>query len=132
MIKISAICRTTDVCVPISRLAEAIAGAQQDIAQSGLIAPIVGHVGDGNFHVVILTTPDDPAQVHASEELGRRIVERALALDGTCTGEHGIGIGKREFLLAEHGEGVAVMQSLKAALDPLNLMNPGKIFALPG
>ena len=123
---------STDVCVPISRLAEAIAGAQQDIAQSGLIAPIVGHVGDGNFHVVILTTPDDPAQVHASEELGRRIVERALALDGTCTGEHGIGIGKREFLLAEHGEGVAVMQSLKAALDPLNLMNPGKIFALPG
>ncbi len=123
---------STDVCVPISRLAEAIAGAQQDIAQSGLIAPIVGHVGDGNFHVVILTTPDGPAQVHASEELGRRIVERALALDGTCTGEHGIGIGKREFLLAEHGEGVAVMQSLKAALDPLNLMNPGKIFALPG
>jgi len=121
---------STDVCVPISRLAEAIAGTQQDIAQSGLIAPIVGHVGDGNFHVVILTTPDDPAQVHASEELGRRIVERALALDGTCTGEHGIGIGKRDFLLAEHGEGVAVMQSLKAALDPLNLMNPGKIFAV--
>ena len=121
---------STDVCVPISRLAEAIAGTQQDIAQSGLIAPIVGHVGDGNFHVVILTTPDDPAQVHASEELGRRIVERALALDGTCTGEHGIGIGKRDFLLAEHGEGVAVMQSLKAALDPLNMMNPGKIFAV--
>ena len=121
---------STDVCVPISRLAEAIAGTQEDIAASGLIAPIVGHVGDGNFHVVILTTPGDPAQVHASEELGRRIVERALALDGTCTGEHGIGIGKQDFLLAEHGEGVTVMKSLKAALDPLNLMNPGKIFAL--
>jgi len=122
---------STDVCVPISRLAEAIAGTQQDIAASGLIAPIVGHVGDGNFHVVILTTPDDPAQVRAAEALGQRIVERALALDGTCTGEHGIGIGKREFLLAEHGEGVAVMRSLKATLDPLKLMNPGKIFTLP-
>ena len=122
---------STDVCVPISRLAEAIAGTQQDIAASGLIAPIVGHVGDGNFHVVILTTPDDPVQVRAAEALGQRIVERALALDGTCTGEHGIGIGKREFLLAEHGEGVAVMRSLKATLDPLKLMNPGKIFTLP-
>jgi len=90
---------------------------------------VVGHVGDGNFHVVILTTPDDPAQVHAAEALGRRIVECALALDGTCSGEHGIGIGKRDFLLAEHGEGVAVMAALKAALDPLNLMNPGKVLA---
>lgn len=118
---------STDVCVPISRLAEAIAGAQAAIAESGLTAPVVGHVGDGNFHVVILTTPDDPAQVHAAEELGRRIVECALALDGTCTGEHGIGIGKCDFLVAEHGEGVAVMATLKAALDPLNLMNPGKV-----
>ena len=121
---------STDVCVPISRLADAIAGAQAAIAESGLIAPVVGHVGDGNFHVVILTTPDDPAQVHAAEALGRRIVECALALDGTCSGEHGIGIGKRDFLLAEHGEGVAVMSALKAALDPLDLMNPGKV--LPG
>ena len=118
---------STDVCVPISRLAEAIAGTQEEIAATGLIAPIVGHVGDGNFHVVILTEPDNPDQVHAAEALGRRIVERALALDGTCTGEHGIGIGKKDFLLAEHGEGVAVMASLKAALDPLGLMNPGKV-----
>ena len=118
---------STDVCVPISRLAEAIAGTQEEIAATGLIAPIVGHVGDGNFHVVILTEPDNPDQVHAAEALGRRIVERALALDGTCTGEHGIGIGKKDFLLAEHGEGVAVMASLKAALDPLGMMHPGKV-----
>lgn len=118
---------TTDVCVPISRLAEAIAGTQQDIADSGLVAPVVGHVGDGNFHVLILTDPDNADQVARAEALGRRIVERALALDGTCTGEHGIGLGKRDFLVAEHGEGVAVMASLKAALDPLMLMNPGKI-----
>ncbi len=118
---------STDVCVPISRLAEAIAGTQEEIAATGMIAPIVGHVGDGNFHVVILTEPDNPNQVHAAEALGRRIVERALLLDGTCTGEHGIGIGKKDFLLAEHGEGVAVMASLKAALDPLGLMNPGKV-----
>ena len=118
---------TTDVCVPISRLAEAITATQAEIDASGMIAPIVGHVGDGNFHVVILTEPDKPEQVHAAEALGRRIVERALQLDGTCTGEHGIGIGKKDFLLAEHGEGVAVMASLKAALDPLGLMNPGKV-----
>ena len=122
---------STDVCVPISRLAEAIAGTQEEIAAAGLIAPIVGHVGDGNFHVVILTEPDNPAQVHAAEALGRRIVERALLLDGTCTGEHGIGMGKMDFLRAEHGDGVAVMASLKAALDPLGLLNPGKVFT-PG
>ena len=122
---------STDVCVPISRLAEAIAGTQEEIAAAGLIAPIVGHVGDGNFHVVILTEPDNPAQVHAAEALGRRIVERALLLDGTCTGEHGIGMGKMDFLRAEHGDGVAVMASLKAALDPLGLFNPGKVFT-PG
>ncbi|MDD3352226.1 FAD-linked oxidase C-terminal domain-containing protein [Zoogloea sp.] len=120
---------TTDVCVPISRLAEAIASTQAAIAESGLLAPIVGHVGDGNFHVVILTTPDDPDQVRRAEALGRRIVECALALDGTCTGEHGIGIGKQDFLRAEHGEAVTVMASLKAALDPLNLLNPGKVLA---
>ena len=118
---------STDVCVPISRLAEAITGTQDDIAASGLIAPIVGHVGDGNCHVVILTHPDQPEQVEAAEALGRRIVERALALDGTCSGEHGIGIGKQDFLLAEHGDAVAVMASLKATLDPLNLLNPGKV-----
>ncbi len=118
---------STDVCVPISRLAEAIAGTQADIAASGLTAPIVGHVGDGNYHVLILTDPDNPAQIAAGEALGSRIVERALALGGTCTGEHGIGIGKQGYLRAEHGAAVDVMAALKAALDPLNLMNPGKI-----
>ncbi|MGL4408112.1 MAG: FAD-binding oxidoreductase [Zoogloea sp.] len=118
---------STDVCVPISRLAEAIAGTQADIAASGLTAPIVGHVGDGNYHVLILTDPDNPAQIEACEALGSRIVERALALGGTCTGEHGIGIGKQGYLRAEHGAAVDVMAALKAALDPLNLMNPGKI-----
>ncbi|MDW8314908.1 MAG: FAD-linked oxidase C-terminal domain-containing protein [Rhodovarius sp.] len=119
----------TDVCVPISRLAEALLGAKQDIAESGLIAPIVGHVGDGNFHTVILIEDDDPARLAAAWELDRRIVRRALALGGTCSGEHGIGLGKREFLAAEHGaEALAVMQSLKAALDPRGILNPGKIF----
>jgi D-lactate dehydrogenase (cytochrome) len=118
---------STDVCVPISRLAEAISGTQADIAASGLTAPIVGHVGDGNYHVLILTDPDNPAQVASAEALGSRIVERALALGGTCTGEHGIGIGKQGYLRAEHGAAVDVMACLKAALDPLNLMNPGKI-----
>ncbi|THF63921.1 FAD-binding protein [Pseudothauera nasutitermitis] len=122
---------TTDVCVPISRLAEAIAGAREDIAASGLIAPILGHVGDGNFHTVILVDPDNPAELERAEALNRRIVERALALDGTCTGEHGIGFGKQDFLLAEHGEAaVDAMRLVKRALDPDNLLNPGKV--LPG
>ncbi|THF61353.1 FAD-binding oxidoreductase [Pseudothauera rhizosphaerae] len=122
---------TTDVCVPISRLAEAIAGTREDIAASGLVAPIVGHVGDGNFHTVILVNPDDEAEIERAEALNRRIVERALALDGTCTGEHGIGIGKQDFLLAEHGAAaVDAMRLIKRALDPDNLLNPGKV--VPG
>ncbi len=122
---------TTDVCVPISALAECIAGAQRDIAASGLIAPIVGHVGDGNFHTVILVDPNDTAEIERVEALNTRIVERALALGGTCTGEHGIGIGKQHFLAAEHGEAVDVMRAIKIALDPLNLMNPGKVVPPP-
>ncbi|HNQ74993.1 MAG TPA: FAD-linked oxidase C-terminal domain-containing protein, partial [Pseudothauera hydrothermalis] len=122
---------TTDVCVPISRLAEAIAGTRADIAASGLTAPIVGHVGDGNFHTLILVDPADSAQIERAEALNRRIVERALALDGTCTGEHGIGFGKQAFLLAEHGEAaVDAMRLVKQALDPHNLLNPGKV--VPG
>ncbi|PTD95442.1 FAD-binding oxidoreductase [Pseudothauera lacus] len=122
---------TTDVCVPISRLAEAIAGTRADIAASGLTAPIVGHVGDGNFHTLILVDPEDAAEIERAEALNRRIVERALALDGTCTGEHGIGFGKQDFLLAEHGEAaVDAMRLVKQALDPHNLLNPGKV--IPG
>ncbi|MBN8441292.1 MAG: FAD-binding protein [Thauera sp.] len=119
---------STDVCVPISRLAECVAATRADIDASGLIAPIVGHVGDGNFHCVILVDPNDPAEIAHAEDLNRRIVERALSMGGTCSGEHGIGIGKQDFLLAEHGrEAVDVMRVIKQALDPDNLLNPGKV-----
>ncbi|HRP97443.1 MAG TPA: FAD-linked oxidase C-terminal domain-containing protein [Rhodocyclaceae bacterium] len=119
---------TTDVCVPISRLADCIAGACADIAASGLVAPLVGHVGDGNFHTLILVDPAHPDEVERAEALNRRIVERALAMGGTCTGEHGIGVGKQAFLVAEHGaDAIEVMRALKHALDPDNLLNPGKV-----
>lgn len=119
----------TDVAVPISRLAEALLGCKADIQASGLTAPIVGHVGDGNFHTVILIDPDDPRSIEAAFALDRRIVGRALELGGTCTGEHGIGIGKREFLLQEAGpEALDVMRAVKRALDPQGLLNPGKLF----
>lgn len=122
---------TTDVCVPISRLADCIAGAREDIAASGLTAPIVGHVGDGNFHTLILVDPDNHDEIARAEALNHRIVERALAMDGTCTGEHGIGIGKQDFLLAEHGDvAVDAMRALKRALDPDDLLNPGKVVPL--
>jgi D-lactate dehydrogenase (cytochrome) len=118
----------TDAIVPISRLAEAILGAKQDIAASGLTAPIVGHVGDGNFHTVILVPPE-PDGLERAWALDRLIVARALALGGSCSGEHGVGLGKREFLVQEHGdEALAVMRSVKTALDPTGILNPGKIF----
>ena len=118
----------TDAIVPISRLNEAILGAKQDIAESGLSAPIVGHVGDGNFHTVILVPPE-PDGLARAWALDKKIVARALALGGSCSGEHGVGIGKREFVLEEHGaEAVAVMRSVKQALDPRGILNPGKIF----
>jgi D-lactate dehydrogenase (cytochrome) len=118
----------TDAIVPISRLNEAILGAQADIAASGLTAPIVGHVGDGNFHTVILVPPEPDGMARAWE-LDKKIVARALALGGSCSGEHGVGIGKREFLEQEHGaDALAVMRSVKQALDPRGVMNPGKIF----
>ena len=118
----------TDAIVPISLLSEAILGAQEDIAASGLTAPIVGHVGDGNFHTVILVPPE-PDGLARAWELDKKIVARALALGGSCSGEHGVGIGKREFLEQEHGvEALAVMRSLKTTLDPKGILNPGKIF----
>jgi D-lactate dehydrogenase (cytochrome) len=120
---------TTDVCVPISRLADAILGAKEDIAESGLSAPMVGHVGDGNFHTVILVDQDDPTALDRAWALDRKIVARGLSLGGTCSGEHGVGMGKAEFLEQEHGmEALAVMRSIKAALDPKGILNPGKMF----
>ena len=119
----------TDVCVPISQLVEAVLGAKEDIVASGLIAPITGHVGDGNFHCCILVDPDDPSEVEQALALDHKIVTRGLALGGTCSGEHGIGLGKRAFMHREHGpEALAVMQSVKAALDPKGILNPGKLF----
>ncbi len=118
----------TDAIVPISRLNEAILGAKADILASGLTAPIVGHVGDGNFHTVILVPPE-PDGLARAWELDKKIVARALALGGSCSGEHGVGIGKREFLETEHGaEALDVMYAVKQALDPRGVMNPGKIF----
>ncbi len=120
----------TDVCVPISRLAECILETKKDLADSFLMAPLVGHVGDGNFHLGFLINRDDPKELEEAERLNDRLVMRALAMDGTCTGEHGIGLGKMKFMTAEHGEGVAVMRAIKKALDPDNIMNPGKIFSV--
>src|SRR6186713_1260477 len=121
----------TDVCVPISRLAECVTETQRDIAESRILAPIVGHVGDGNFHLTLLVDMDDADEVKRAKALSERLVERALAMDGTCTGEHGVGQGKMKYLVAEHGAAaLAVMASIKRALDPQNIMNPGKIVAL--
>ena len=117
----------TDVCVPISRLADCILETKKDIAETGLLAPLVGHVGDGNFHLTLVFDRDDPKELAAVEALNDRLVMRALAMEGTCTGEHGIGYGKIPFLVAEHGEAVSVMRQIKQALDPHNLMNPGKM-----
>ena len=118
----------TDVCVPISRLAECIRATNEDIARCSIPVALFGHVGDGNFHLVVLIDPANPLEVAEAEKINRAVVERALAMEGTCTGEHGVGIGKQKFLVAEHGEGaVNVMRALKQALDPENLLNPGKI-----
>jgi D-lactate dehydrogenase (cytochrome) len=117
----------TDVCVPISRLAECITETQKELATSFLPAPIVGHAGDGNFHVSFVLNPNDPKEMAEAERLNQQLVHRALSLDGTCTGEHGIGCGKLDFLIAEHGEAVSVMRAIKKAIDPDNIMNPGKI-----
>jgi len=119
---------TTDVCVPVSRLAECILETQADIDTLGLPAPIVGHVGDGNFHTAVLVDPNDPEEVARAEAFHARLVRRAIAMEGTCTGEHGIGYGKAAFLLEEHGaEAVAMMRAIKRALDPDDLFNPGKL-----
>jgi D-lactate dehydrogenase (cytochrome) len=119
----------TDVCVPISRLAECILETKEDLKESGLLAPLVGHVGDGNFHLVYVIDPDNAEELKLASAHNDRMVARALAMGGTCTGEHGIGYGKMAFLQAEHGEAVSLMRSIKHALDPDNIMNPGKVIA---
>ena len=122
---------STDVCVPISRLAECVTQSQRDLKESRLVAPIVGHVGDGNFHMLLLIDHNDAGEVDRAKAFLERLVDRALAMDGTCTGEHGIGQGKMQYMPAEHGEpALDVMRAIKRALDPLDIMNPGKIFRL--
>ena len=116
----------TDACVPISRLTDCVLETQADIAQTGLIAPIVGHVGDGNFHLVVLFDPARPDERTKAEALAARVAMRAIAMGGTCTGEHGVGMHKLDALVAEHGEAVTLMQAVKRALDPHDILNPGK------
>ena len=118
----------TDVCVPISRLADSILGAERYARSLGLHCPIVGHVGDGNYHILIVFDDQDPDQKQKAKDLSRYVVEEALAMGGTCTGEHGIGSGKKDYLLKEHGEGVELMRMIKQAWDPRRILNPGKIF----
>ncbi len=118
---------TTDVCVPISRLADCILETKADIGDSALIAPLVGHVGDGNFHLVFLIDPDSAEEEREANRLNDRLVLRALAMGGTCTGEHGVGLGKKALLAQEHGSALGLMRTLKHAIDPQDLMNPGKI-----
>ncbi len=120
----------TDACVPISRLAECISQTIEDVEELQLIAPIIGHVGDGNFHVSPLVMMDDKDEVARAEEMIERLNLRTIAMDGTCTGEHGIGQGKRRFLQLEHGAGVDVMAAIKRSIDPDNIMNPGKVIRL--
>jgi len=117
----------TDVCVPISRLAECISETKRDLAGSSIPSALVGHVGDGNFHIVFMIDPNRPEEISEASRLNDSMVARALAMEGTSTGEHGVGYGKMEHLVSEIGEGVSVMRAIKRALDPANILNPGKI-----
>ena len=124
-------CITTDTCVPISRLADALLDTVAEADASGIPYFLVGHVGDGNFHMGYLIDPDDADERARAEQLNHQVVARALALGGTCTGEHGVGLHKMGFLVDEAGVGaVAMMRTIKQALDPDNIMNPGKVFSL--
>jgi D-lactate dehydrogenase (cytochrome) len=120
---------STDVCVPISRLTELVRTTRADVAAASFFVATVGHVGDGNFHLGLVIDPANPDEL--AEALNDRLVRRAIAMDGTATGEHGVGSGKRKFMALEHGEGVAVMRAIKQALDPLGILNPGKILPDP-
>ncbi len=117
----------SDVCVPVSDLAACIVATQRDIDSAGLIAPILGHVGDGNFHAVFLVDPNNESEMTAARQVNRQMIDRALMMGGTCSGEHGIGIGKKAALIDQHGEAVAVMAAIKGALDPEGILNPGKV-----
>ncbi len=117
----------TDVCVPISRLAQAVEETRADIAASGMDGPILGHVGDGNFHAILLVDPNSPSDLKTAKDLSHRMVKRALDMGGTMTGEHGVGVGKTEYMAEEHGDAWAVMGVIKHSLDPKNLMNPAKM-----
>jgi D-lactate dehydrogenase (cytochrome) len=118
---------TTDICVPIAHLAECIVETRADLDEAGVVAPLVGHAGDGNFHLIFMLNPDDPREFEQITRLSERLVQRSLKFGGTCSGEHGVGLGKMKYLKAEHGEALEVMRTLKQALDPRNLMNPGKL-----
>ncbi len=118
---------TTDVCVPISALATSILSAEKAAEKTGLICPVVGHVGDGNYHMLILFDPDNAEQAEEASKLSAHIVHEALKLQGTCTGEHGIGYGKKKYLMLEHETGIGLMRTIKKAIDPHNIMNPGKV-----
>jgi D-lactate dehydrogenase (cytochrome) len=121
----------TDVCVPISRLAECILETRQDLDENDVFSPIVGHVGDGNFHLIFLIDHEDPDELARYRAVHHRLVRRALAMGGTCTGEHGVGHGKLDYMVEEHGPAtVGVMRAIKRALDPDDIMNPGKV--VPG
>jgi len=121
---------STDVCVPISRLAECIVETARDIEKASMPVPLFGHVGDGNFHCVLLIDPGNEAEIAEAKAFNVRVVRRALAMEGTCTGEHGIGIGKQGYLVEELGEAVDVMRDIKRTFDPENLLNPGKVVPL--
>jgi D-lactate dehydrogenase (cytochrome) len=123
-------CLSTDVCVPISRLAECVEETRIDLERNGIYGPMIGHVGDGNFHIGLYCDANDPVDVQRVKDAYDRLIDRALAMGGTCTGEHGIGSGKRKYLLKEHGNAVAYMQMIKRALDPQNIFNPGKNAAI--
>jgi len=119
---------TTDACVPISRLADCLMETLADVESTGLVTPLVGHVGDGNFHCLLLIDPNNPDEVAAAENLSRRLVRRAIRYDGTCSGEHGVGLHKMDYLDEEHGaDAVDIMRRIKRALDPKNILNPGKV-----
>src|SRR5258706_1559627 len=121
---------STDVCVPISRLAECVTETAKDLEKSSLPIPLFGHVGDGNFHLVILIDPQQDKEIEEAKAINVRVVRRALAMEGTCTGEHGVGIGKQTYMQEELGDAVDLMKDLKRAFDPDNLLNPGKVVRL--
>ena len=121
---------STDICVPISKLVECVSWAEKHVKDNGLIAPMVGHVGDGNFHSIILYDPNDKEKQELIRDYSDKLIQKALDLEGTITGEHGIGLQKKHYLLKQHADNLPAMKSIKRSMDPNNIMNPGKIFDL--